>query len=265
MNYSRKSFLTPNEILADVIKAVGDEEYRRNSKGWYISQMQQALEELSFDTLFDDKVIELPMSDDLNIEMPEFTFNISEAFVFNGDLCEIGAKRNLWHKRNYFTQGNGYLALNTDTNRDPFYSNKNFGNSVTEKDQRTFPHKSLGNENNFYYNVHNGVIMVSPACRSYQKIGLMINGTGCSVGDMPVIPLFFRQAVKDYLCEVALRNMMVDDNTKGSLWKVYDFNLNKNEQYGFYKGSWYNAKRRVADMDDRERESLKEYLAKPAW
>lgn len=266
MQFSRSSFVTPNEILADVTKAVADESYLHASKGWYTSQIQQALEELSFDTLFDEKVVDIKISQDLNVQMPEGTFNIIEMYLFNGDLCNIGPKRNLWHKRNYFTKGSGSLARNTDNNVDPFYSNKNFTNEhINKSDVRSFPNRNIGNENNYYYNIHNGVIMLSPACLSFEKIAIVLNGTGCSIGELPIVPLFFRQTIKDYLCEVALRNRMIDEPNLGGLWKIYDKNLNKNETYGFYTGSWYTAKRRITAMNDHERESLREYLSKPAW
>ena len=55
MNFSPSSFITVNELLADVLKSVKDSDFKANSKGWYTSQAQQALEELSFDTYFDEK------------------------------------------------------------------------------------------------------------------------------------------------------------------------------------------------------------------
>lgn len=263
MQFSRASFISPNEILADVTKAVGDEDYRFSSKGWYISQMQQALEELSFDTLFDEKVVELDINKNLNVEMPEGTFNIIEMYLFNGDLCNISGRKNLWHKRNYFTKGGGYLARNTGNNRDPFYTSNSFYNR--KHDLRTDRITRGSNENNYYYNIHNGVIMLSEPCLSYQKLAVVLNGTGCAIGDLPIIPLFFRQAVKDYVCEVALRNRLIEEPNLSGLWKIYDKNLNKNETFGFYTGSWYLAKRRITAMNDHERESLREYLSKPTW
>jgi hypothetical protein len=268
MNYSRKDFITPNEILADVLKSVKDEEYLHNSPGWYISQMQQALEELSFDTLFDEKTMDFKVPEDLNLEIPKGTFNLIQIYLFNGEnLCSINNSQIVWHKRNYFTKGNGYLARNKADSRDPFYGNSFFdgNNRDFDNSQIDYRYKQTGKENTFYYNIHNGIIMLSPACRSFERIAIRLNGTGCAVGDAPVIPLFFRQAVKDYLCEVTLRNRMVDDPSVTGAWKIYDRNLNKNENFGFYTGSWYKAKKRISSMNDHERESLREYLAKPTW
>jgi hypothetical protein len=266
MEFSRKSFVTPDEILADVLKSVGDEDYRHNSKGWYISQMQEALEELSFDTLFNTKVLDFAVPQNLNLDLPAGTFNIKQLYVFNGDLCNISSKRNLWPKRNYFTKGNGYLARNTASNNDPFYSSLNGRNFLNDNQLNTGSNfHNSGNENTYYYNVYNGVVMLSPACRTFQKIAMVINGTGCEIGELPIIPNFFRQAVKDWVCEISLRNRLKDEPQLINVWRTYEKNLNYHENYGFYTGSWYKAKERVRNMGSHEREAIREYLAKPAW
>lgn len=267
MEYSRKDFVTHNEILADVLKSVRDERYLFETPGWYVSQMQQCLEELSFDTLFDERTEAFDMPADLNLSVPEGGFNIIEIFLFSGgDLCSIEASQNVWHKRNFFKKGTGYLARNKPGSRDPFYGsftnintrNESFGN-------KTFAFRRVGNENNYYYNIQGGKIMFSELCKGFPKIAIKYNGTGCKIGDAPIIPLFFRQAVKDWVCESALRNRVVDNPQIKASWQMYDRNLNVHETYGMYKGSYYKAKRRIANMDAHERECLKEYLAKPTW
>lgn len=272
MDFSRQSFVTPDQILADVIKAVGDQEYLFNSKGWYVSQIQQALQDLSFHTLFDEKIIEIKIPQDLNIPLPAGTFNPREMFIFNGDLCNISSKRNLWFKYNYFTKGNGYLASNSGSNVDPFYASLGSRNQVDyhsskayANEPNSYQYRRTGNENNYFYNIIEGVIMVSPACLAFQKIAIFANGVGCEIGSAPIVPLFFRTVVKDYVCEVALRNIMVEDPQKGSIWKIYDRNLNKNRTYGEFNGSWYEAHRLIARMSGHEKKCLKEYLAKAAW
>ena len=52
MNFSPHSFVSVNEILADVLKITNDDGFKINTRGWYISQIRQALQELSFDTFF---------------------------------------------------------------------------------------------------------------------------------------------------------------------------------------------------------------------
>ncbi len=266
MDFSRKDFVTHNEILSDVLRSVRDERYLFETPGWYISQMQQCLEELSFDSLFDEKTQAFDLPENLNLPMPEGCFNIIEIFLFRGDdLCSIESSANVWHKRNFFKKGTGYLARNKPGSRDPFYGHCFNINRKSEGEGRGGNFRRIGNENTYYYNIENGVIMFSDACKSFPKVAIKYNGTGCPIGDAPVIPLFFRQAVKDWTCEIALRNRIIDNPQIKSTWQIYDRNLNLHENFGMYKGSYYKAKRRIADMGSHERECLKEYLAKPSW
>ena len=53
MNISKENMISPLEILSDVLKLADDESFKDNSKGYYMSLIQQALQELAFDTFFD--------------------------------------------------------------------------------------------------------------------------------------------------------------------------------------------------------------------
>ena len=96
MDFSRQSFVTVNEILADVLKIVKDSSFKVNSRGFYVSQIQQALEELSFDTYFDERseVFEVPA--DLRLDMPKGAFNLKNMYLFNGTECDISRSQNVY-------------------------------------------------------------------------------------------------------------------------------------------------------------------------
>ena len=87
MDLSPQNFVSVNEILADVIKVVKDDSFKLNSKGWYTSQIQQSLEELSFDTFFDEQHQAFDMPENLRLELPKGSFNLRQIFVFNGSEC----------------------------------------------------------------------------------------------------------------------------------------------------------------------------------
>ena len=111
MNFSPHSFVSVNEILADVLKITNDSGFKINTRGWYISQVRQALQELSFDTFFDEKNEELIIPNDLRVDMPKGAFNLKQLFLFNGTKCNVGSNTpTVWYKQNYWTGGNGYLA-----------------------------------------------------------------------------------------------------------------------------------------------------------
>lgn len=258
------TFLKPDLLLADILKLVDDERYEWNTKGYYISQIQQCLEELSFDTFFDKRSIsfEFP-KESLGLAMPEGVFNLRQINIYNGDECNFNNSQIVWPKRNYYTKGSGYIARNTGSNNnDPFYSPSSF----PRRDPRMDVATETALNNHYFYNVQNGIIMFSSFCSSFERVLITFNGTGCPIGDIPIVPIFFRQVVKDYVCEVSLRERIAKDTVKWKpIWQIYHQKLNKEEDYGPYKGSWYSAQQRVKDMDSAEFEAYKEFLSRGQW
>lgn len=259
MNFSPHSFVSVNEILADVLKLTNDVDFRINTRGWYISQIRQALQELSFDTFFDERNEELEIPHDLRIPMPKGAFNLKQMFLFNGTKCNVGQNTpNVWYKQNYWTGGNGYLARDKwNNNGDPFYRNRN-GNPQARNEVE------LGSDSQLYYfGMQNGLIMLSESCRKYEKIMIFYNGIGGEAGDLPVIPVHLRQAVKDYVTLNAL-DAIIADSTEPAMMNKWTFlrttvdtRLNKP-----YDGTWAKAEQRVKHTDKKVRQDYKEYLAK---
>lgn len=255
------TFCTPDHILADVLKAVDDERFEINTKGWYISQIQQALEEMAFQSFFDEQEASFTIPENRNILIPSGLFNINQIYGFNGDTCDITRSQKIWHKRNFNTKGNGYFARNKGNNgSDPFYDRVTGNMSrAAQTSRQSF---QVGVENHYFYNVQNGIIMLSAKCADFQNIYILFNGTGCDIGDIPIIPNFLRQYVKDYTTEIALRMRLAKDRSGSwsQLWKITESKLNQQ-----YDGSAAKAKRFIAAMDNNEREDLSEYLSKSAW
>lgn len=263
MDTSKNNFVTVNEILSDVLKLVDDERYETNSKGYYVSLIQQALEELSFDTFFDERTANFDFpTDSLCLEMPIGSFNIKHIYLFSGSECDIINSQKVWWKKNYFTRGNGYFADNKgNNNNDPFFPSDGHGkriNSIYSKNVR----ESV--ENHYYYNIQNGLIMFSSKCRVFPKVHVMFNGTGCDLGEIPIIPLFLREAVKLFVVEYtfAIKSAKPDGKQWISLWQLYSQKLNRE---GIGEGTWYRAIDRVRSMSNSERDDLFEYLNRNAW
>ncbi len=81
-------FVSVDHLLADILSTVDDEKLRRGlTKGWYVSRIQKALQELAFDTFFSEVTLDLTLNrDTLSMEMPEGIFNIREIYLYN-DKC----------------------------------------------------------------------------------------------------------------------------------------------------------------------------------
>lgn len=248
MDISPHNFVSIETILADVLKVVDDSATKLNSKGWYTSQIQQALEELSFDTFFDKRNQVVAIPENLHVDMPKGAFNLSELYAFNGDKCTIENRANIWWKKGFINgeSGNGYVARDHwDNKNDAFYR------------ERT------SNPNFLFYSIQNGTIMLSEGCRSFQNVMIVYNGIMADIGDVPIVPQFFRQAVKDWVTVKALEIKTSDvvGTNQYSHWanmlNRYENSLNRP-----YEGSWAKAEQRARQMNKKDRQDLKEYMTR---
>jgi hypothetical protein len=252
MNSSNLNFVTSNEILADVLKLVQDEGFKMNSKGWYNSQMQQGLSEMAFDTYFDERSETVDIPDNCRVQMPSGAFNIKNLYLVNGDDCSIENSTPVYYKRNFINSasGNGYVANNKgDNSSDPFHKN-----TLSKS----------GGQNLFYYAVQNGEIMLSSNCRGFKKLFIQFSGVGTDIGEVPYIPVFMRQAIKDYVSVQALTvKVAMVPSADLNRWSML---LNKAENsldiQEMREGSWLKARRRIKKLDFKQRNDIKERMQK---
>ena len=209
MNISKQNMVTPNEILSDATAYCGEEDFKIISRGFFMSLLQRAVQELAFDTFFDERTETFNVPENLNLEMPKGAFNIRQMYLFSGDECNIANSQNVYWKRNYYTKGNGYLARDKVGNhRDPFYENRSFGNddgpyANDPSLRRTGKLSSI--RQTYFYNIQSGMIMLSSTCRNFEKIAIVFNGVGANIGDVPFVPMLFREAVTSWVIDNALQ------------------------------------------------------------
>ena len=259
MNISPQNFVTPDEILADALKLVNDSGFKINSKGYYISQIQQALEELSFDTFFLEENSSVDIPENLRIELPRNAFNLKQLYLFNGDECVIKNSTVVYNKKNFINSesGDGFVARDKYKNTDdPFHTQRSMNTSDRLRDRFSGTKTNLK-----YYGIQNGTIMLSSSCKGFDKLMMVYNSTGCVIGDSPVVPAYLRQAVKDYVVVKGLESRMASDDEKFNKWStlynIHSTNLNKP-----YTGSWDKAENRVKSLDMKERQDMKEYFSR---
>lgn len=247
-------FVSANHIISEVVKTVNDEKFRKGfSKGWYMSQIQDALQELAFDTFYQELTLDYEIPSNLRLEIPKNVFNIREIYVYNGDGCCSPNNHQIVHWKNLFNNKgkDGYTARVSDssetgTNSSPFVSNY--------YDWETDVH---GKKRKYYANIQNGTLMFSSTCGSYSKVRLICNGMGVEVGDIPIIPRFFEQAIKDWVKEKFYESMKArDPRTYRGLWADA-----RDERTNLRTGSWKEARKRIASMDSWMKEDLNEYIS----
>lgn len=245
---------------------VGDREFKVLPIGFYNAIIQEAFERLALDTFFDEKRENITLDGSLVYSLPKDCFNVLNVYIFSGDICNISNSRKVYWKRNYYTQGNGFIANDKGGSNwpDPFFTNSTRGGVHEYGDQVTINIDERNVLGNLFYNFQMGNIMLSSSCISVgQKLHIHYNGTGCAIDEAPIIPVFLRTAMQDFVTEAALRAMIAnssDPRKWQSLWQVYDKRLNAP-----YTGSWEKAEYMVKNMNNSQRDELAMYLGHAGW
>lgn len=245
MNLSEESFISPNFIVSEIAKKSGDSSFEFDTKGEYLTIVQEALTELSFDTYFLEvhKTFELEEGCS-KLTLPSGFFNVKKIYGHNSEECIISNSENIWFKTNY---RNGMSRNTGRGSEDPFFLNRGGVN----KD----PHHL------YYCGMANGVIHLSPSCSKFNHITVFANGLVADIGDSPVVPSFFRQAVIDYgvVNIITARIAGAKENDMISKWQ-FTYNHHKERLDKEYDGSWAKAEYRVKNMDRKAREDYKVYF-----
>ncbi len=265
MDISPHNYVSVNAILADVLKTVKDGSFKLNSKGWYTSQIQQALEELSFDTFFDEQNQSFDLPDNLRLDMPKGSFNLRAIYLFNGDNCDIGKSVNVYYKRNFINSvdGRGYVAHDKYYNgNDPYHIRRGARRGEVDSPTSNADNR-LDPKNAHFYAIQNGTIMLSENCKRFQKVMLVYNGIMADIGDTPIVPQLFRQAVKTFVLIPALVEKMTDTigTNEYNHWALLS-NKNEAKHNHPYDGTWVKAERRSKQLNNAIRRDIKEYLTK---
>ena len=237
-------FVSVNHILAETLVNVNDPDLRNGmTKGWYVSRIQDALQEIAIDTFYQKITDDIAFPQDrLAIEIPKNAFNIREIYLYNGDCCSPNNSVVVHWKRLYNNKGGsteGYTSRVTAT-----------GSSMSED---PFLRKHRGADRHYYANIQNGMIMFSSSCRAYKTVRLVYNGMGVEIGDEPIIPRFFERYINDYIEERFYSAMKAREPRKyRGLWS---------DSYSKLEKSLMKAKMRVSSMNTYEKESLEEYIS----
>lgn len=255
------SYISPEALLSRILPLLDDQRMEFLPKGFYMQSIKDAFNDLALDTFFDERHESFPFpAGNLVMKLPEGAFNIKKVYIFNGEKCDINTATKVWWKRNYYTRGSGYVADDRWQNgNDPFYASHTTKNMA----DKSMIRQNRAPNQLYFYNIEGGNIMFSPSCLGFQKVMLNYHGLGVTtIDDIPLIPLIFRRAIEDFVCEFILRVRMAKDPSAGwrQLWAVYDKRLNQE-----FDGSWDKAKQLVKNMHQSQRDEMAEYLGRSQW
>lgn len=235
MNSSVDSYLSINEILADVLRITNDEDMRTMNIGWYKRQVKIALDELNYRTHFDIRYMDYDIPENNQIKIDKGMWNMIDIYVYNGDCFNINTSHRVHHKDNFIKgSGSGYTARVKTDQYD--YYNRGFGDDASM----------------LFYNVQNGVIYLSDFISNYEKIRIVYNGTASTSDDVKIIPPFIREAVIGYVCVQFFKTQMVKSPNASSHYKTFH-----NDLYGQKSRcelcTWDEAKYMLNRMDSKQR------------
>lgn len=239
-------FTTPDDIIAEATSFVDDEEMRFRSRGFYLSLIRDALQELAFDTMFDTRTFTAAVPSNLIIELPEGLAGIKQVYLYNGPVCAIETAQNVYWHRNMVRHADGnYLANNRERMQDALM-------------ETSMP---VVWDNLFYCNVQNGKLMLSSSCAQFESVYMEYSGIGSDIGKEPIIPEYLKSAVVDYVVfnTLAVR-VAKDPNRWAMVYNMADRRLNGgNRPQG---GSWHQAMVRVNSIDPKQRNDMSKYLSR---
>jgi len=255
-------YVTPESLIFNAAAFAGDVKHQYIPKGVFMAWIRDAFVELNMQSHFQEQRVNVDFdARTLTIPLPEDCFDIRNIYMFTGTECTFDNTKKVYWKRNYYTEGQGYVANDKWNNgRDPIFTSHN---SIHET---KIDEPSNGTNALLFYNVQMGNLMFSSNCKSAgTRVHIHYSGTGSTVMDAPIIPIFYKNAIEDYIIEAGLRMRMAMDpiNAKAFAYnqQIYERRLDKEGM----RGSWHNAKMLSRTMNTAQRNDLNNYLSRGAW
>lgn len=244
MQYNVDDLLTVDDILADVLLECGDEDYHKRTKGWYIATIKHALQELEFDTKFNEQFHDEVIPSNLRVPTPEGSFGMVGVWVYTGSVFSETYARRVYRKMNMLTNGDG----------DGYAANNVMG--MTDEQVTSQTSGSV----KYFYGVQNGALVLSDGCEAFTKVRMVYKGFTKSIMGIAIIPPMLREAIAGYTT-VKFFASVLDENPRRYA-PTYD--RKKNDLYYPPRNSvWDNAKRRVARMSPDTLSTIKLYWGQP--
>jgi hypothetical protein len=240
MDFSTDNLISVDAIISEVARNIDDEPMRKFSKGYLTSLVQQALEQLDFQTYMTKQIEYFDYATEIHI--PENAWNIREIYLFNGECCDITSAQPVWWKANY--RGNAANRVTKNTN-DPFIRSYTYEDNV------------------YYYNAEGGSIYFSSACATYEKIMVVFNGISTTIGTTPMIPIQWRRVVCDMVTVECFKKLKARlGNPKEAQMYRALYAEAYNDLYNKLSGSYWNVYTQAVSMNTHDRQALLEYMSK---
>lgn len=245
MNINPNNFLSIQNILADALVMLNDEDQKLLTPGYYTAAVKNGLDELGFDISFLPVTTDILLPDDLILTMPVGAFNLTQIHIYSGTPDNVGYVENVYWKKGARTQGKGtgYTADSHHWNvTDPFFYRCNVNEA------------SL-----YYFSVQNGLIRLSDACAGYTYARLTYDGIPSkNLSTVRMVPPEVREALVLYVVEKGAASIKARDGK----YRVIQIDAaNQLDRYGL-NGAWHLAQDRLVRLDKKMLKDIIEYNSK---
>lgn len=231
------SYIKPSEIITAAAQELRDTGFTHGlGKPFYMSALQQGLTEMNYATTFHKRIFNVPIPENLTIDLPDDFTEADQVYVYSGDECSSSRSTIVFIKPNYHAMGNGqnFIAQGMGRNLDAMQ----FSQSWTQT-----PPGCL-----FFGGIYNGQLQLSPSCAAaFNRVYIPYTGIGMDCfGEDFRVPMWCRQAMTDYVIhKVALALEREDVNFfRGVIAR-------KESQIAAPMGSWNRAISRYKRSDKK--------------
>jgi len=254
--------ISVNLIVADVVQQNGDTAFKDKSRGYYVGRIQAGLEKLAITTYYDDVTLDLfdwkagwVNAGKYNLLLPPNCFDLKKIYLFKGQ-CQCN-KKGCNDCRKVF--GGDFVKVNYKVNYNRFGGSDRATADITEDSWRD-PELQRGRQipyRLYYGNVQNGVLALSENSEHYENVRLIYKGFGGTIGNEPVIPREFREALIDFTLEQFYAWKKSTDRNYRTDWM--DINNKLNSADPINPGSWLIAKRVAIRLQSWKRDAINNY------
>jgi hypothetical protein len=244
---NENSFISINEVLADVTVALDDQEERLLNHGFYVAQVRNAIDELGFDTVFYEDHADREIPANNIIVVPSNVYRIKNLHLFTGAPDNIESTANLYWKKGARDLGGkdrGYTA-----NFYPGIDDLYYGNSFSSA------------ETAYWFKFHNGNIILSDGCTSWDYIRIVYDGipSNSNLSEANMIPPEVRKALVLWAIEKCSGTLKVRD----AKYRTIQLDAARDlDEYG-QRGAWHEAKMRLKYMGKKFLRDTLHYSDRP--
>jgi hypothetical protein len=234
MDQNINNYLSINDILADCLVILDDEDNGKLSPGFYRAQVKNTLDELGFDIDFLPQVSDYRIPSDLMLEMPIGCFNLQTLVIYKGTPDDVLYKETVYWRKGVQTRGKGTgttANVNADNVSDPF-----FRVHVYENQQ-------------YYFSVQGGIIRLSDACQYFDFARFTYSGVpSMNLDAVKMIPRECRKAITLKTTELCASALKLRDNK----YRIIQIDASNNlDEYGM-NGAWHECKQRLLRLDTKK-------------